>query len=73
MRSNKYGVAVSGKHPNIALLGPCPCQACGTLVWWAHGRTRLTWDGPTVPGFLAWREEGGAIHSFRCPKSRMAA
>lgn len=72
MRTNRYGVAVTRPHPMVAMLGPCPCQGCGTLVWWAHGQTRLEWNGPTVPGYLAWREVGGAIHSLRCPARKAA-
>lgn len=50
--------------PKYALLGPCPCKGCGTLLWWAHSLTRDTWDGVTIKGLLRWRELGGGVH--RC-------
>jgi hypothetical protein len=50
------------------VLGPCPCQDCGTLVFWARSQTRETWNGPVVAGWLTWRERGGRVH--KCPKAR---
>ncbi len=56
-------MSIKGDHPAYAILGPCPCQGCGTLVWWSRSRTRL--EGQTVKGEVrAWRESGGRIH--RC-------
>jgi hypothetical protein len=40
------------------LLGPCPCQGCGQLVYWAD----LPY-GPT-PG-RAWRDPDGKMHRCR--------
>lgn len=38
------------------VLGPCPCQGCGVLVWWA----RLVNERSTYG--LRWREKRGRIH-----------
>jgi len=57
---------VSG--PVGTILGPCPCMDCGKFLYWARSHTRESWNGPIVPGWLTWREEGGRVH--RCPKGR---
>ena len=55
--------------PKYAVLGPCPCKGCETLVWWAHSTTRDNWNGPTLKGLLKWREQGGRIHKCLARKA----
>lgn len=43
-----------------AILGPCACQGCGTLVYWARSRTRV--GDSVVKGTAWWREWTGRIH-----------
>lgn len=57
--------------PAFSILGPCPCQGCGTPLFWAHSQTRGTWNGPVIKGLLKWREAGGRVH--KCLAARKAA
>lgn len=70
----RKGAALVGSVPSslYAILGPCPCQACGTLVYWARSLTRLSWNGPQVPGTAWWRERGGKRHNCKPPTRRQA-
>ncbi len=54
------------------VLGPGRCGQCGARLWWARGRTRLVWNGATVPGWLAWREATGGVHGHRSDFGRKA-
>jgi hypothetical protein len=44
------------------VMGPAVCQGCGALVYWARSHTRKGWNGPTLPGWLAWRDPTGGVH-----------
>jgi hypothetical protein len=49
------------QRPKYAILGPCPCQECGALVYWGYGLTRV--DGEVAKGLAWWREPSGRVHS----------
>jgi hypothetical protein len=46
--------------PLRAILGPCPCQACGQPVYFARSQTRVL--GVVSPGIPVWRDRTGGIH-----------
>jgi len=48
--------------PANSIVGPAFCEGCRELVWWARSWTRDGWNGPVIPSWLAWREQGGRIH-----------
>lgn len=52
----------------LPALGPCTCQGCGELVWYAKGHSRYL-GNPVVR--IVWRDRDGTMH--RCPRFALPA
>ena len=54
------GVREGWRSPRRIVLGPCPCEGCGRLLWWEQDNSGRR-----------WRDSDGAGH--RCAKGTVRA